>query len=261
MPAKIGPDGKPIVVETEIYKPRFDDDDATAPYNADSTRRAPKSFADDDATEPLTKKSQTRTIKLNDETEYSPEVTAPHFSGDTNAPTIPIDGQIDLKVGAGATSAPAPLSIADDEEVTQVFRGNRSSASSPQPVVSAPNAPVKDEQSSAMQDPPVGWLVVVDGPGLGNFVTIHYGQNDVGRKDGRANLNFGDTEISRESHVKITCDQRSGLFFVSPGNGKSLGYLNESPILDPRRLGNRDKLSLGATTVMFVSLVGEDFAW
>ena len=61
-----------------------------------------------------------------------------------------------------------------------------------------------------MGDPPVGILVVVDGPGRGNVVTFGYGMNSVGRSQTeRITLDFGDDRISREGHAMVTYDGKS----------------------------------------------------
>src|SRR5581483_10135050 len=57
-------------------------------------------------------------------------------------------------------------------------------------------------------DPVAGWVVVVKGPGRGNFCPVYVGMNSVGRDPGqRISLSFGDELISREEHAFITYDE------------------------------------------------------
>jgi len=236
MPAKIGPDGKPIVVDTVPFKSDFSDDEATAPYNPSEARATPSNFDDSDATEPY--------------------VAGKAKQSSSQSATIAIDIE-EVAVSPGAT-VQGSVQVADDDEVTQVFRAPKRAAST------AATASVESSdptESAAMQDPPSGWLVVVDGPGQGAVSTLGFGQNTVGRSGARVNLDYGDREISRDSHVVVTFDPKSAQFFVSPGTGKSLGYLNDAPILSPVSLNDRDTLTLGGTRLIFVAFCNQSFSW
>ena len=55
-----------------------------------------------------------------------------------------------------------------------------------------------------MDDPPVGWLVIVAGPGRGRVATLGNNRNFIGRDRGqRVSLDYGDDTISREGHGEI----------------------------------------------------------
>ena len=240
MPTKIGPDGKPIVVDTVPFKADYQDDDATAPYDPNADRRTPSNFDEDEATAPFSTQTAGATSPMAD-------------------PTRALDiEEVEVNI-RGAKQAPVSAVVEEDDEATQVYRAPRPSSSTH---AAEAGAPTEAEQTSvAMQDPPVGWLVVTDGPGKGEVVTIGYGQNSVGRSGARINLNFGDSEISRESHITVIYDPNARAFYVGPGTGKSLGYLNGSPILMPVAMNNSDELKLGATALRFVALCGEGFGW
>ena len=77
-----------------------------------------------------------------------------------------------------------------------------------------------------MDDPPVGWLVVIKGPGQGNVTAVGNGSNSVGRDKGdRIRIDFGDETISRRGHSTITYDPRGKKFYLQHGAGKNLTYL------------------------------------
>lgn len=119
-------------------------------------------------------------------------------------------------------------------------------------------------QVDAMADPISGWLVVVDGPGQGNFLKLGYGQNGIGRSESeRVSLDFGDDQISRNSHATVTYDPRGKQFYLQPGSGKNLTYLQgeNTPILAPTVLQPFSHILLGNTTLRFVPFCGEDFSW
>ena len=113
-----------------------------------------------------------------------------------------------------------------------------------------------------MADPLVGWLVVVGGPGLGNFIRLGHGMNSIGRSEGqRCRLDFGDTEISRKTHATVTYDPRGRKFYLMHGGGQNLTYVGETPVLQPALLSGGELIFLGKTTLKFIPLCGPDFDW
>ena len=113
-----------------------------------------------------------------------------------------------------------------------------------------------------MSDPLVGWLVVISGPGQGNFVRLGHGMNSIGRAEGqRCRLDFGDTEISRKMHATVTYDPRGRKFYLMHGGGQNLTYIGETPVLQPALLTGGEIISLGKTTLKFIPLCGPDFDW
>ncbi|MAM71483.1 MAG: hypothetical protein CMP91_10110 [Gammaproteobacteria bacterium] len=113
-----------------------------------------------------------------------------------------------------------------------------------------------------MADPVVGWLVVIDGPGKGNYLKLGNGQNSIGRgPTERVKLDFGDEQISRANHAILTFDPRGLSFYIQQGSGTNLAYLNNSPVLAPAQLSPGSRITLGETTLLFVPLCGENFTW
>jgi len=111
-----------------------------------------------------------------------------------------------------------------------------------------------------MQDPVVGWLAVVAGPGAGDYVRLGYGMNNIGRSDDqRCRLNFGDENISRQNHGSVTYDPRGRKFYLQHGGGQNLTYLNDAPVLQPVELSGGEMITLGGTTLRFVPLCGAGF--
>tara|TARA_R110002096_G_scaffold67332_7_gene163334 strand:+ start:11821 stop:12507 length:687 start_codon:yes stop_codon:yes gene_type:complete len=116
-----------------------------------------------------------------------------------------------------------------------------------------------------IEDPVVGWVVIVAGPGRGSALTLGYGMNQIGRNpDNRVPLPFGDQEVSRSAHAIITYDPRSRKYFVQPNTqGSNLTYLGaeQSPVLTPVELAGGELIRIGGTTLKFVPLCGEQFDW
>ena len=117
-------------------------------------------------------------------------------------------------------------------------------------------------EDRAMDDPVVGWLVVVEGPGKGHAMQLGYGANPLGRgATDRVKLDFGDDQISRNGHAVITYDPRGRKFYVQHGGGTNLTYLGDQPVLAPVELPALSHLGIGNTILRFVPLCGAEFDW
>jgi len=167
-------------------------------------------------------------------------------------------------MGGGRTN-PA----ADPDPGTRLFRPSR-----PQPAVpssshapsAAPSAAQRQAPAAGVRDqmdnPVVGWLVVISGPGQGSARELGYGMNSIGRSaEDRVSLDFGDEEISRHAHAVVTYDPRGRRFYAQHGSSVNLSYLNDAPLLQPTLLQGGEVLSLGRTRLRFVAFCGEAFDW
>jgi hypothetical protein len=121
---------------------------------------------------------------------------------------------------------------------------------------------VLEEAADALNDPVCGWLVIVDGPGRGNFIPVGYGQNTIGRNQGeRICVNYGDEQISRESHCFIVYEPNEREFTVMRGMAKGLTYINQKVVLEPRPIHSGELLRIGATTLRFMAFCGPEYDW
>ena len=119
-----------------------------------------------------------------------------------------------------------------------------------------------DHADSFVTEPVVGWLVIIDGPGKGNFVKLGFGMNSIGRStDSRVSIDFGDDQISRDNHALLTYDTKNRKFYIQHGGGANLTYLGETPVLQPFELKGNEVISIGNTKLYFVSFCGEHFNW
>ena len=164
---------------------------------------------------------------------------------------------------ASASEASAGETDTDPERHTRIYRPGARKSAAPEQL---PEQPTDQGgavlASDAMADPPVGWLVVVQGPGQGKVVTIGNGSNAIGRDPSeRICLDFGDETISRHGHTTITYDPRGKKFYIQHGGGKNLTYMEESPVLLPTELEGFSKIQIGETVLLFVPLCGERFDW
>lgn len=109
----------------------------------------------------------------------------------------------------------------------------------------------------------VGWLVIVDGPGKGNYRTIYAGSNTIGRNPSqRISIDFGDDSISGDQQAFLVYDGRKRQFQLVPNLGRpNLVHLNDAALLAGAVLNANDRITMGRTTLMFVPLCGPDFEW
>ena len=119
-----------------------------------------------------------------------------------------------------------------------------------------------ESMTGPAEDPVTGFLVVISGPGKGSVCSLGYGMNPVGRESSqRVCLDFGDQQISRINHCLVTFEPLSVRFFIQPGEGRNLAYLDGEPVLAPTALNNGQHIRVGNTVLRFVALCGEDFSW
>ena len=109
---------------------------------------------------------------------------------------------------------------------------------------------------------PVGWIVVIDGPGRGESFSLASGLNQIGRgEEQQVRLDFGDDTISRENHASIAFDEESRTCYLGHGGKSNLVRRNGRPVLSTEELGDGDVIRVGETTLKFKALCGADFSW
>ena len=109
---------------------------------------------------------------------------------------------------------------------------------------------------------PVGWLVVIGGPGQGRFFPLHSGLMQIGRgEDQQISLDFGDTTISRNNHASLVFDADSNQFFLGHGGKSNIVRLNQKPVLSDVILQDRDEIIVGETVLKIKMLAGAEFSW
>ena len=179
--------------------------------------------------------------------------------GADDASTGPVKGrpQGDSLFDGGATQsweAPTKPIGRGGEGKTRIIspRGRR------QPTDAAASALEEDP----MADPPVGWLVVVRGPGKGRVLTLGNGMNPIGRSaQSRVCLDFGDDNISRANHARLVYEPRQRRWLLNHGDGTNLTYLNGEVVLSTVEVQSGAEIQLGQTTLRFQALCSQEFDW
>ncbi len=120
----------------------------------------------------------------------------------------------------------------------------------------------KEGAGPASTEFPVGWIIVLEGPGRGKCFTLFNGVSNIGRGEDQAvRLDFGDTSISRNNHAAVAFDIEQGKFFLGHGGKSNLVRLNEKPVLSTEEMSQGDEIRIGETTLKFVALCGPEFSW
>ncbi len=133
---------------------------------------------------------------------------------------------------------------------------------SPEKVVPQVFDRAKTKDNSAEGRFPVGWLVLIEGPGRGTSFPLHCGVSTIGRgTDQKVCLDFGDNSISRDSHAVLAYDDDSNAFYVGHTGKANLVRLNGRPVLATEEIANFDLIRIGETTLRFVGFCGPEFAW
>jgi hypothetical protein len=165
---------------------------------------------------------------------------------------------------ARAGSRPDDMtSLADAEPpTTRVVRGKDKSAEGPVRTQLV-RGKVSVKRGEFSVDPVVGWLVIVGGPGIGQFRAIYEGNNTLGRAgSNRIAIDFGDDAISAEDQAYIRYDSADRSFLFVPNLAKTnVVSVNDKRPTGAVDLAHMDVITMGRTQLVFVPFCGEDFDW
>lgn len=253
------PPEDPFDDPAEAFEPdSFDEEDDFAPRPSSVVSEA-VAFAnapdDDDLFEPAEEEVRKKIWEVADEVASAVEnvrATAPEQPPAAAAPEEPVEdfnAIASLVPGrAGAGRVKTRLLGFQTEDTQDIF---------------AKSAENSSAQTAVLQPAfPVGWIVVVDGPGRGASFALMAGVSQIGRGDDQAvRLDFGDTSISRNNHAAVAYDDEQGKFFLGHGGKSNLVRKNGMPVLSTEELAFGDTIRIGETTLKFIALCGDDFKW
>lgn len=120
----------------------------------------------------------------------------------------------------------------------------------------------KDEQRQETARMVVGWLVCISGSNYGNSFCLYTGRNFIGRDRSNEVCLKGDMGISRIKHAVIVYEPKKRKFYAQPGDSThELFYLNDEVVLTNTLLNDRDVLTIGQNTLVFVPFCDERNGW
>jgi hypothetical protein len=116
--------------------------------------------------------------------------------------------------------------------------------------------------ASVAQAFPVGWAVVIQGPGRGHAFPLTAGMSSIGRgEDQTVRLDFGDAAISRSGHAAIIYDAEARSFLLGQGGKSNIVRLNGKPVIATEPMEDGAQIKIGETILMLKTLCGADFDW
>ncbi|MEO1695315.1 MAG: FHA domain-containing protein [Pseudomonadota bacterium] len=183
-------------------------------------------------------------------------------------PTAPAFDETALLDGDPATPSAASIQVAPAAATERANQQAPRQAAAADPAgAGEPTQFVRGKQKvgrqTFAQDPVVGWLVIVGGPGLGAFRPVFEGNNTIGR--GPANripIDFGDDSISTDEQAYLRYDPTDRSFLLVPNMSKTNVIThNESRPAQPVPLAAMDLITMGRTQLVFVPFCGADFDW
>ncbi len=107
---------------------------------------------------------------------------------------------------------------------------------------------------------PHGWLVVVEGPGLGEWYPLEGGVSTIGTgADQTVALTFGDSAVQDHAHATLAYDKRAQGFALDPAQNSA--RVNGLPVSALTALRDGDVITLGGTSLRLVALCSPNFHW
>lgn len=110
-------------------------------------------------------------------------------------------------------------------------------------------------------DPVVGWLVCYDGYEKGKDYKIKAEKNFIGRESEMDICITGDSAISRKNHATLAYNPKTREYYLSPGEGNGLVYVQGNAVYAPVKIESHDNIEMGASKFIFVALCGDSFDW
>lgn len=109
-------------------------------------------------------------------------------------------------------------------------------------------------------EPPTGYLICIAGEDYGMGFPLKTGNNSIGRSVSM-DVVIMDEKVSREKQAFVMYEPRKREFYMKPGEGTGLCYLNEELVLEPVKMEAFDLILLGDTKLMLVPVCCERFSW
>jgi hypothetical protein len=232
--------------------------DALAAASRDETGRGLKAPPGSDARPPAAAKAKDATQK-------------PTPSAGEAIPKEPAAAATGLSAAEAAREVKAQTSLGPKDKhvefgappTTRVVRGGGQQRTDDAPRTQLVRGKVRVKRGAFEQDPVVGWLVIVGGPGIGSYRPIYEGNNTIGRSSSqRIPIDFGDETISSEEQAYIRYDSTARSFLFVPNLSKTnVVSLNDKRPTGAVELSQMDVITMGRTQLVFVPFCGAEFDW
>ena len=106
---------------------------------------------------------------------------------------------------------------------------------------------------------PYGWLVVVEGPGTGEWFPLERGMTHVGSGEAQTvQLDFGDAGVAPDCHAALDYDEDRHGFVVSSDKAFRVNGMEQSGAV---ALRDGDVFTVSGTSLRLVALCSQNFHW
>ncbi|MDR1421397.1 MAG: FHA domain-containing protein [Coriobacteriales bacterium] len=212
-------------------------------------------------------------------TAREPEALEPGATAPENSATPAVEPAIQSIAPATPAVEPAAQTPTPSQTTAPAIQAAAPAAQTPTPTPAAsafPAATASATAASAPQeigatvgvftskvgiDPPVAFVVVIDGPDKGASFALKAGRSFIGRGADSDVALPGDEAVSREGHALISYDARKNSFLAASGQGRQISYLNGVELVDPQPIKAYDLIELGRSKLSFLPFCGEEFSW
>lgn len=162
---------------------------------------------------------------------------------------------------AAAAPEPARASARQRRTKTRLMGFDKSDGTSVDALAARPSSD-EDIEAAPRVTFPVGWILVVKGPGRGESFPLINGLSSIGRAaDQTVRLNFGDAAISRSGHAALVYDSTKKTYTLGHGNKANIVRLNDKPVITNETVKDGDHIRIGDTTLRVVALCNGTFDW
>lgn len=175
---------------------------------------------------------------------------------------LPMPTPADIQAQSMAAAAYAGGLSSDDDDNSATVRYDRANSSVTQLIRETPRA-ASGFRPIDKKDWVQGWLVAISGPMQGYSFPIRYGFNHIGRNAG-CNISLpGDPAISGEQLLLVYNRKRKKFYVEKSPQSHQItelsdgDYISQEMELEP----NEHLIMTPQTTLRFIPLCGEDFAW
>lgn len=114
--------------------------------------------------------------------------------------------------------------------------------------------------STGRTEPPAGYLICTSGEDYGIGFPLKTGNNSIGRS-ASMDVVLLDTKVSREKQAFVMYEPFKREFYLRPGEGTGLCYLNGELVLGPVKIKAFDLIMLGDTKLMLIPVCCDRFSW
>ena len=111
------------------------------------------------------------------------------------------------------------------------------------------------------RDPVVGWLVCKAGEEQGEDYKLYSDNNYIVQLRNRNIDICCDITAYKEYYAVISYDYKTRNFYLTPGKGRDLIYLNDTEILATEIIKAYDEIKMGSNILVFVPFCGDAFRW